>query len=494
MTNAAKSAVLVAVVLAPSISHAFVAYYERGGEIVTGVIGAAGASGERVFHDGLESVAARLPSGSTNPITYRFDAWGGFQDGSAWPGAGEPSLAYAGHSADADVELSYAQQRWYDPGTGRWLSPDPVFGDLADPNSLMTWGYANGNPTRYTDPTGEAVCIGNPDECREMYGKANRLKSALPTFSAQTVVQGGNATLSIEPMGGFGHLEFVNPVNLAGYRTATSSSSLYGVVTSGNLQELADLFVTLKQGEPVQQSSATVSSGVVKGALLQQATKIPSLVNPLALAAVDPKMLGLSKAEVDAYWQAAQGHNEYVTKMYNAGVALGVGANVAVSATAVGDALAAGKAAAAATERAATLEASQAAEAQRLGSVVEAQQARAAVAGSVSNPIPERLARVIPGNVVPTMLGRPGSADVFVTAADDIAGMTPAQIAKRLTIPESRSFTVIEFPTPAEGLASPVFRSNTGFVGGGRTSGGAREFVIRNGPIPEGATIRRIDP
>jgi len=115
-------------------------------------------------------------------------------------------------------------------------------------------------------------------------------------------------------------------------------------------------------------------------------------------------------------------------------------------------------------------------------------------AGGLTNQIPTRMARVVPGEVNPTMLGRPGSADVFVTAADDIAGMNPAQVAERLTIPQSRSFTVIEFPRPAEGVASPVLRSNPGFVGGGRTAGGAREFVIPNGPVPEGAVIRRVEP
>jgi len=108
--------------------------------------------------------------------------------------------------------------------------------------------------------------------------------------------------------------------------------------------------------------------------------------------------------------------------------------------------------------------------------------------------VPKTLARVIPGEVNATTLGRAGVDDVFVTAADDIAGMTPAQIAERLTIPQSQSFTVIEFATPAEGLASPVLRSNPGFVGRGLTAGGAREFVIPNGPIPAGATIRVVGP
>jgi RHS repeat-associated protein len=111
---------------------------------------------------------------------------------------------------------------------------------------------------------------------------------------------------------------------------------------------------------------------------------------------------------------------------------------------------------------------------------------------AVTNPIPRTLARVIPGRIVPTTLARPGTSDVFVTAADDIAGLDAAQIAVRLGIPPSASFTVIEFETPSVGIASPVFRSNPGFRGGGLTSGGAREFVIPNGPIPPGATVKTV--
>ena len=67
---------------------------------------------------------------------------------------------------------------------------------------------------------------------------------------------------------------------------------------------------------------------------------------------------------------------------------------------------------------------------------------------------------------------------------DDIAGMNASQLANRLTIPSSRTFTVIEFPTPSSGLASPILRDNPGFVEFGRSAGGNREFVIPNGPIP----------
>jgi RHS repeat-associated protein len=107
----------------------------------------------------------------------------------------------------------------------------------------------------------------------------------------------------------------------------------------------------------------------------------------------------------------------------------------------------------------------------------------------ISNAIPSELARVIPGKGPYTSLGLPGESDVFVTAAEDIAGLTAEQISKRLAIPASDTFTVIRFPTPKNGLASPVLRSNPGFIGGGRTFGGAREFIIPNGPIPSGSNI-----
>ena len=44
----------------------------------------------------------------------------------------------------------------------------------------------------------------------------------------------------------------------------------------------------------------------------------------------------------------------------------------------------------------------------------------------------------------------------------------------------SGPFAVITFDTPVMGVASPVLRTNPGFVNGGRTAGGAREFVIPN--------------
>ncbi len=52
-------------------------------------------------------------------------------------------------------------------------------------------------------------------------------------------------------------------------------------------------------------------------------------------------------------------------------------------------------------------------------------------ARGIANPVPERLARIIPGEGSFPTMGPPGRADVFVTAADDIAGMNAARISQR---------------------------------------------------------------
>jgi hypothetical protein len=119
-----------------------------------------------------------------------------------------------------------------------------------------------------------------------------------------------------------------------------------------------------------------------------------------------------------------------------------------------------------------------------------------AAAGLVAstNDIPATFARVVPGHLNPTTLAKAGEADAFVTDATAVRGLNAAQISERLGIPESPSgYKVIEFPSSrVSGVASPINRMNPGFVGRGVTSGGAPEYVVPNGPIPEGAVTTEV--
>lgn len=75
---------------------------------------------------------------------------------------GEPSdqtfdqgPGYTGHITDALTGLTYAQQRYYDPMIGRFLSVDPVETDPSTGSAFNRFAYANNNPYLYTDPDGQ---------------------------------------------------------------------------------------------------------------------------------------------------------------------------------------------------------------------------------------------------------------------------------------------------------------------------------------------------
>lgn len=68
-------------------------------------------------------------------------------------------LGYTGELTD-DNGLVYLRARYYNPGTGQFLTSDPIEGKPGNPTSFNKYGYALGNPVRYTDPSGKAPpCI-----------------------------------------------------------------------------------------------------------------------------------------------------------------------------------------------------------------------------------------------------------------------------------------------------------------------------------------------
>jgi RHS repeat-associated protein len=61
---------------------------------------------------------------------------------------------YAGYYYDQDAELYWLRARWYDPGTGRFLSRDPYRGAAWNPLSLNRYLYGHANPSSTADPAG----------------------------------------------------------------------------------------------------------------------------------------------------------------------------------------------------------------------------------------------------------------------------------------------------------------------------------------------------
>lgn len=67
-------------------------------------------------------------------------------------------IGYTGHATDAVNGLTYMQQRYYDPGIGRFLSVDPVTAlDGGQERHFNRYWYASSNPYKFVDPDGRWV-------------------------------------------------------------------------------------------------------------------------------------------------------------------------------------------------------------------------------------------------------------------------------------------------------------------------------------------------
>jgi RHS repeat-associated protein len=58
-----------------------------------------------------------------------------------------------------DFSMYEAPYRFYAPNPGRWHSPDPLAGDITNPQSLNRYAYALNNPTSFVDPSGAEYCL-----------------------------------------------------------------------------------------------------------------------------------------------------------------------------------------------------------------------------------------------------------------------------------------------------------------------------------------------
>ena len=74
--------------------------------------------------------------------------------GSPYDGTYREGPGFAGHVTDTATNLTYMQQRYYDPVAMRFISTDPVDVSGANGGNFNRYWYGNNNPYSFTDPDG----------------------------------------------------------------------------------------------------------------------------------------------------------------------------------------------------------------------------------------------------------------------------------------------------------------------------------------------------
>jgi RHS repeat-associated protein len=103
--------------------------------------------------DALGSPAIETSQSGAVAAVRQYDAWGQYRNGTA-PGSTDMKLGYTGHQYDVETGLVYARARYYDADYGRFLPRDSVEGALVSAPTLHRFAYVQGNPLRYSDPSG----------------------------------------------------------------------------------------------------------------------------------------------------------------------------------------------------------------------------------------------------------------------------------------------------------------------------------------------------
>lgn len=122
-------------------------YYFLGSRLVATKESASNVTFILQDHLGSTSVVSDSNGALVSSIAY-------FPFGGTRSGTVSTSKKFTGQRLD-DTGLYFYNARYYDANIGRFISPDTIVPDYANPQSLNRYSYVVNNPLKYSDPTGQ---------------------------------------------------------------------------------------------------------------------------------------------------------------------------------------------------------------------------------------------------------------------------------------------------------------------------------------------------
>ena len=104
--------------------------------------------------DHLGSTSLALDSNRAVVAESRYYPYG---DAVTLSGTQPTDFQFTGQLRDAGIGLDSFGARWYDPYLNRFISADSIVPSAGNPQALNRYSYTNGNPLKYTDPTGHCI-------------------------------------------------------------------------------------------------------------------------------------------------------------------------------------------------------------------------------------------------------------------------------------------------------------------------------------------------
>jgi len=119
-----------------------------------------GSGLQYLLTDHLGSVVAIINASGTLTSQQRYLPFGQVRTDLNGPRITATDFGYTGQRNNSYINLLDYKSRWMDPLLGRFVSPDSIIPNAANPQNLNRYSYVVNRPINLNDPTGHTSCAG----------------------------------------------------------------------------------------------------------------------------------------------------------------------------------------------------------------------------------------------------------------------------------------------------------------------------------------------